>query len=106
MIVNKDQIKEILITELNYKQHEAESYADKYPSFIYDELVPAFEHWLKNRTVLDVVVYGVTISQVMNVQHFHFLMAVKAINRLLDPSLSADKRESMSKHLLISPIRW
>lgn len=98
MNFNTPQVKDILTTELGYSPLDAESFLRNFPP-IHDELVEAVNQWLKDRTVLPVSVFGLSISELMQIQRWHFLMAVEYLNPMYDDSVPQEKREWAAAHL-------
>jgi hypothetical protein len=96
--------KKILIDELGYKPHEATFFLKDFPP-LHEDLKDSVENWLVDRTILDVKVGGVQIKDVMHSQGYHFLLAVRELNGLLDKNLSHRDRERLAKILLSPPIR-
>lgn len=94
LILDKEQVKSILINEFGYTSIGADSYLRRYPP-IHDELVPTIQQWLKDRSVQDVNTHGLSIREIMRIQNFHFLEAVKYLNVLLDEDLSSDDRDEL-----------
>ena len=87
LALDKEQVKPILINELGYIPVAADFFLRHYPA-IHDELAPAVERWLEDRTVLDTEINGISIKQVMQIQACNFLMAELQLEnwRNLDPA--------------------
>ena len=92
--LDEKKLKKILTTELGYDSVAADRFAKHFPP-VHDELVEATEQWLKDRTVNDVSISELSIKEVMRVQGYHFLLAIREMNRLLDKDLTSDQRQSM-----------
>lgn len=103
LIVDKTKVKEILVNELGYKPSEAEVFLVDFPS-IHDELAPTVEQWLKDRSVNDVSVNGLALSELMRNRHRNFLLAVRELNLLLDPNLTPEKQNKLTA-ILRKPLR-
>lgn len=103
--IDKKQAKAILIAEQGFSPIAADAFLSDFPP-IHDELAESVSRWLKDRTVLDVDVAGVTVQEVMQARGDHFLMAVRLLNRLLDADVSPDQRERMARLLRCPVIRW
>lgn len=103
--LDKKQAKAILITELGFSSFDAEWFLRSYPR-IHDELAEAVTRWLADRVVLDAGVGGVTIKEVMQTRGDHFLMAVRLLNRLLDPDIAIDQRGPEARSLCHPVIKW
>lgn len=97
MNLNTPQVKDILITELGYSPVDAELYLESNPP-VRDELVEAVNQWLKDRTVLPVSVFGLSISELMQIQKIHFLMAIMYLNPMYDELIPQEKKEWAISH--------
>ena len=104
-VLDNERAKTILIQELGYTRISAESFLRDFPP-VHNELAGAVRQWLDDRTVLDVSVFGLSISEYMRIRHAHFLMAVRDLNRLLDADLTPERRERLIKILQKPVIRW
>lgn len=91
LTLDKEHIKPILINELSYTPIAADFFLRHYPA-IHDELAPAVERWLEDRTVLDTEINGISIKHVMQIQACNFLMAIIHLNVLLNPNLTDEQR--------------
>lgn len=96
--LDKEKAKEILVSELGQSPGSAEVYVRDYPQ-IHDQLAEAVKRWLQDRTVLDVKVDSLSISEVMRVQRCHFLAAIFLLNRLLDQDVTEEKRKRLIENL-------
>jgi len=98
--LDKSIARKILIEEERYGAFDADQLLADYPP-IGDALAQTVEQWLQDRQILDVQVEGLTIQQIMDNRQYHFLVAVKALNRLLDPSRTPEQclrlRNSLSR---------
>jgi hypothetical protein len=94
LVINKGEVKKILVTELGYSSFEANIYLRDYPS-IHDELVEVVQKWLEDRTITDINVFGLSLVEYMRNHRAHFLMAVRDFNRLFDNDLTSERRERL-----------
>lgn len=97
-----NMVKQILIEEENYPIHKVELLLKDYPP-IHPQLEDALKQWLQDRTVSDVVVDGLSISQVMSNRQTHFIVAIRDLSQLLDENIPVEKR-SKSREILGTPI--
>jgi hypothetical protein len=105
MKLEPDQVTKILTTELGYQPAQAVAFVRDFPA-IHDELADTVNRWLQDRTVIDTSIYGVTISEVMRVRRSNFLLALRAVNRLLDQDVDDDRRNQMIQDLRMPIARW
>lgn len=104
--VNKNELKKILIDELNYKEHEADLYLLDYPDSIHDPLESSYKKWLSDRTVAVEPIEDLLISDIMNKRKAHFLMAIKILNRLFDKDLTESERTRLKEIIQKPSIDW
>ncbi len=102
--VDKEKARKILIDEFHYKKHQVDAFLESIPE-LDDIFKPAVERWLSDRTVLDLSVEGLTISQVMATRKSSFLTAVRDLNILLRSDYPEDFREKF-KQALQQPIEY
>jgi len=103
--LDASQAKRILVTELGYSSLGADMFLRDFPP-IHEELAEAVSRWMADRTVLDVEVAGLTLTELMRVRRAHFLMAVRLLNRLLDSDVDPDNRVRLARILHRPLIRW
>ncbi len=65
---------------------------DRYPK-LDDRLGKVVEQWLVTQEYPNVEVDGISALEVMQKRQCHFLTALRDLNKLLDPTLSPEKRE-------------
>jgi len=99
LTLNKERARKILVSELGMDPLDVATFLEDYPP-IHEDLAPAVERWLSDRTVLDVGVGGVTISQVMHARPTHFLMAVLLLNSILGKDIPPEDRPGLARNLL------
>lgn len=105
MKIDTTEVKNILVNELNYKEDQAESFINNFPS-INEALAPALTQWLKDRTIVNTDFAGITIEEVMRNRNAHFLMAIQEINRLYDKDITEDKKSRSREILKKTAVRW
>jgi hypothetical protein len=96
--IDKSTARKILIEEQGFSPQRVDRLLANYP-LIREPLASAVKQWLDDRTISPVKVEGLGIQQVMQDQHYHFLVAVKNLNILLDESTSDDERKRLLKDL-------
>jgi len=101
-ILDKAEARRILVTREDYEPYQADFLLEKYPA-IRDELADAVRQWLRDDTIQDVTVEGLTIRQVMEAKRCEFLVAVSYLNGLLDEGLSDEARDRYREYL-VSPV--
>ena len=87
-----------MVDEEHYTPYKVDSLLKDYPP-IHNQLAPAIEQWLKDRTVTDINIEDLSIKQVMSNQQVHFLVAIKRLNELLDENIPSDQRRKLLKIL-------
>lgn len=102
--IDKAKARKILIEEEHYDAFDADQLLEDYPP-IGDPLAQAVQQWLRDRQLLDTQVEGLTIKQIIDNRQYHFLVAVKALNRLLDPSKTAEQRLKL-RNSLSRPVQY
>jgi len=102
--LDRGKARDILITELGYDPKIADVYLDSYPE-IHEDLADAAKAWLEDRTVVDVMVEGVTIRQLMDAHDSHFLNALSSLNDLLTLVLDDEQKSSLVSFLRSPLIR-
>ncbi len=103
--IDKEKAKKILVTELGYPPGTADVFLRDFPP-LHDELAEPVNRWLEDRTVQDVSVCGLSMSEVMRTQRYNVLLAAKYMNRLLDPALPPERREKLVASLRKPAVRW
>lgn len=96
--IDKPTARKILIEEQGFSPQRVDRLLADYP-LIREPLASAVKQWLDDRTISPVKVEGLEIQQVMQDQHYHFLVAVKNLNILLDESTPDDERKRLLKAL-------
>lgn len=96
--LDKEQVKKILIEEMKLPAFDVELFLKDFPP-LHDSLSSAVEQWLKDRTIGEIVVEGLTIKDVMKKRRCHFLVALRDLNVLLDESIPVEKRQRFKETL-------
>ena len=96
--LDKEEVRGILIKEMGYSKRNANLLLQDFPP-LPEQLTGAVRKWLNDRTVTEIVVDGISLQEVMDNQQVDFLVAVRELNKLLDPSIPLDKRENLKKIL-------
>lgn len=105
LVLDKAKVKKILTEELGYDPIDADLFLKDYPP-IHNELIEAVQRWLQDRTVVDVKISGVSVSEVMQASGCNFLVAIRDMDRLLDPGLSEERRRQMAESLRQPVYQW
>ena len=82
--IDKEKVKKILTEELGYNNIQAEIFCDLHLSSVHNELTKAVKRYLEDRTIIDISIHGLSIQELMKVQHVDFLEAIFYLNRILD----------------------
>jgi hypothetical protein len=64
-----------------------------------DEFGLAVEKWLSGQPIPTVEVDGLLLTDIMEKRHSHFLVAIRDMNKLLDPALPPEKHEQWRRIL-------
>jgi hypothetical protein len=100
-----EQIKEILIDEMEYSEQKAESFLQDFPQ-LHPEPLSALKKWLDDRTIVETDFQGITIQEIMDNFEGNFLMALKRINRLFDEDLTDEEKKSFVDSLKKPGVIW
>lgn len=101
--IDKSRARKIMVEEQGYAAQKVDRLLADYPP-IHEPLAGAVKQWLEDRTILPVSVEGLTIPQVMQDQHYHFLVAVKNLNILIDASVPEDERKRLLRALRVPAV--
>jgi hypothetical protein len=101
--INKTKARKILIDEEHFLPLNADRMLKDFPP-IQEPLAQAVQKWLEDRTIVDISVEGLTIKKVIHDQGYHFLIAVKNLNKLLDQTIPEDERKNLLKALKIPSV--
>lgn len=102
--LDKEKVRNILINEEAFDPQQVEILLKNFPP-LYDDLKVAVETWLEKRFIVDVTVDNISIHDVMENRQSHFIVAIRDLNRLLNPNLTADKREQW-RRILTTPVQY
>lgn len=102
--LDKEKVRNILIKEEDFDPQQVEILLKDFPPLFNDLEIPV-EMWLEKRIISDVTVDGISVQDVMADRQSHFIVAIRDLNRLLDPNLAADKREQW-RRILTTPVRY
>lgn len=102
-ILDKERISKILVAEkLNSSQ--IHYMLDNYPP-IDDTLGVIIEQWLNNKEIPSFEIEGISLKNVMAMRHSHFLVAIRDLNKLLDPALTPEKHDQW-RRILTTPVYY
>jgi hypothetical protein len=102
-ILDKSRARKVLLAQ-NLKPHQADRLVERF-SPVPDRLGHFIEQWLEDQTIPDIVIDGITVKQVMDNHHSHFLIAINDLAILMDPDLSPEKRTQW-RRILSTPRRY
>jgi len=96
-VIDKERATRVLESErINTAQIQHIFY--NYPP-LNDKFGPAVEKWLSGQPIPTVEVDGLLLTDVMEKRHSHFLVAIRDMNKLLDPALLPEKHEQWRRIL-------
>lgn len=95
--LDQEKARKILNAE-NIKAYQIDILLKNFPP-VPDEIGTLVEQWFVDQNIPDLIVDGISIDEVMNKRHAHFLVAIRDLSRLLDPSLSDEMRKKWRKIL-------
>ena len=101
--INKEKAHEILLNQ-GFKTHEIDSLLNRYPP-IHDKLSRIIEQWINDQTISEITIDGISLNQVIKIRRCHFLIAIRDLNKLLDPDLTLEKRNQWHR-ILTSPVHF
>ena len=101
--LDKDLARRVLLKQ-GYAPYQVDILLKNYPP-LQDELGVVVEKWLQNQKIPDLEVDGLLVREVMETRRSNFLVAVRALNRLLDASISDEKRTQW-RRILTTPVRY
>lgn len=88
---DKEKLYTILTEEQGYSPRLARALVERLKP-LDDVFESAFERWLKDRSIIDLRIEGIALSDVMRNRRCTFLSAVQMLSALLDSALAADER--------------
>ncbi|TCS96624.1 hypothetical protein [Hazenella coriacea] len=94
-LFNEEKLKEILLTECNYYQHQAE---DKIESLkrLQEPLQKALQQWIEDRTISEEIeVEGVTLKYIMDKWDSNFTSALFLMSAFMKEPQKAAKFKSV-----------
>lgn len=89
--IDKDRFRKIMVDEQGYTANKVDQLLADYPA-VDDRFAEAIEQWLEDRTIADVSVDGLSLKEVIDNRRFHFLVAVRTLNELLEKELPEPDR--------------
>jgi len=102
--LDKERARKILIDEMKLPVFEVDLFLKGFPP-LHDSLSSVVEQWLKDRTIVNVIVEGLSITDVMRKRRSHFLAALRDLNVLLDENVPIEKRQRF-KEILKKPVYY
>jgi hypothetical protein len=102
-ILDKTRARKVLLAQ-NIKPHQADRLL-KHLSPVPDHLGHFIEQWLDDQTIPDIEIDGITVKQIMDNHHSHFLTAISDLAVLMDPDLPPEKRTQW-RRILTTPRKY
>jgi len=93
--IDKQKAKERLVVDQKYLPIDADIALKDYPD-VEEPLGAALKHWVETGAETDVNVEGISVLTVQKNYGYHYITAIKALNRLLDRTQSPEEHQ---KHL-------
>lgn len=93
-----------ILKSQNTEQHQINLLLKNYPS-LQDDFGKAVEQWFIDQTIPDLEVEGITLKDVMANRHSHFLIAIRDLSHLLDPTLSPEEHKQW-RRILSTPLYY
>ena len=79
--------RKILISELDFKPHEADTYLGNYPP-LDNRFRPIVDAYLNDRHISEISIEGISLTKLMETHNFHFFEALWSLNKLAKGSLT------------------
>jgi len=95
--LDEEKTRDVLISQ-GIKPYQIDLLLKNYPP-IDNQFGSLIEQWFVDQEVPEFEINGITVEEVMNNHRSHFLVAIRDMNRLLDPDLSKEKREQWRRIL-------
>ncbi len=102
-LLDEDRVRNILVEE-GFDPRQIDLLLKNFPP-LHDDLKPAVDVWLDNRLITDVSVDNISIHDVMTQRKCHFIIAIRDMNRLLDPNITPEKREQW-RRIITTPVQY
>ncbi|MFM7679807.1 MAG: hypothetical protein ACKO83_13260 [Roseiflexaceae bacterium] len=66
---------------------------------------PALQRWCEEHTVMDVTIYGCSLTQIMQARGEHFWVCIRNMNAIYtNTGLSETQRQALMHHLCVKPV--
>lgn len=95
--IDREKVRQVLLSE-NQPAYQIDVLLENFP-LLPDEIGALIDNWLDHREIPKLTIDGISLKDVMEKHHDHFLVAIRDLSRLLDPTLPDDKRELWKKAL-------
>lgn len=100
-IINKEVARKILL-EQRFPPLQIERLLNRYPP-IHDSLGNIIERWINDQVVSDIIIEDISLRDIIEKRNCHFLIAIRDMNKLLEPELTPKKREQW-RRILTTPV--
>lgn len=95
--LDQEKARKILLSD-DFEAYQIDILLQNYPP-LPDQVGEMIELWFVDQEIPELIVDGVSLHEVIDQRHAHFLVAIRDLSRLMDPSLSEEKREQWRKIL-------
>lgn len=102
-LLDKNKARSILLAQ-NFLSDEVDRMLKHYPA-LPDPLGDLIDRWLVDQNIPDFEVDNISLKDVIERRHSHFLIAIRDLGRLLDSDLTPEKREQW-RRILSTPIHY
>ena len=82
--LDKDKARKVLLSQ-NFQPYQIKILLKNYPP-LQDSIGELIEVWFKDQEIPELVIDGISLQEVMENRHSHFLIAIRDISRLIYPS--------------------
>jgi len=95
--INKEKARKVLLSQ-NYQPYQINILLENYPS-LPDSIGELIEEWFDDHKIPELQIDGISLQEVMENRNSHFLVAIRDLSRLLDPSISLEDKKKWRKML-------
>lgn len=93
--LDKQKAKQVLLDE-GLDRLLVDSFVENYPP-LDDSLGVVVDQWLTDRQIPALEMEGISLREVMEKRASHFLKAIRDLNRLVDPTLTAEQKSNWKR---------
>jgi len=81
--IDRKEFRRIMVEEQGFTPSKVDLLLADYPA-IDERFAAAIEQWLESRTLAEISVHGISLKEIIENRQFHFLVAIRRLNDLLD----------------------